>query len=329
MTDSGSAVWLPSVEQFDDALVQVAGPSDVLVCDGVHADWRDAVRWRLTKFLLEHYAGGYILVKTSTTGARPPSHEVSSELLGLVLSAAVAAAPGRVVLADGPVYARYLEECRRLGWQGIAETWGAAVADLNEDDAEEVAPNWPVSRRFLAADVVVNLTKAKTHRRFGVSLAEKALLGVLVGRITGYPKLAGRHDYVTWLLQRLACQSPPIFSVIDGVRGIQGNGPLDGRPTASNFLCLGQGLLGPDTRAIIEMGFDPALVPGLIRPMAPPVASVRPVDWSSLRTTSLNFLPARSCGWLYRSLERSRRRDRHYRNLVAGARDCWPSTVVP
>src|SRR5207248_2682919 len=106
--------------------------------------------------------------------------------------------------------------------------------DLNTDRQKEVADNWPVSNTFLCADAIINLCKAKTHRRFGVSLGTKSLLGVLSARILGYPKLVGRHMNVPRLLLELEKVSPPALTVIDGVEGIEGEGPLQGVPTESH-----------------------------------------------------------------------------------------------
>jgi uncharacterized protein (DUF362 family) len=74
-----------------------------------------------------------------------------------------------------------------MGWDTITRSLDVHVADLNQGPHVDMQPGLPISRLFLGADMVVNLTKAKTHRRFGVSLAEKSLLGVLCGNRTGYP----------------------------------------------------------------------------------------------------------------------------------------------
>jgi uncharacterized protein (DUF362 family) len=277
---------------------------------------------RLEAFLVRCPLQEPLLIKTSTTGDRAPDSEISPALLRHVLHLAVShLGRDRVVLGDGPAYARdYRAECQRLGYGLLLAETGVAVLDLNHDAAVDIAPGWPVSRTFLEAGGVLNLCRAKTHRRFGVSLSGKSLLGVLSG--LGYPKLIGRHRAVPWLLAELEHRAPPIFSVIEGNPGVDGEGPLRARPNDSHFLVCGEGCYGPDVRATVEMGFDPVLVPGLIRPGRRDYPE-RAVDWTGLRRTSTDFLPPAACSWLYRSLRGRRRREEEFRVLWEGVRSRW------
>jgi uncharacterized protein (DUF362 family) len=279
----------------------------------------------LSKFIAKNVRDGFVLVRTSTSGNRPADHEIRPDLLRLVLNTAVRAVGyGRVALGDGPAYGSYADECRRLGWEDVAKDFRVQIRDLNEDEGEPLLPHFPVARSFNRADLVVNLVKAKTHRRFGVSLSGKSLLGVLPGKLYGFPKLAGRHRYVPWLALALEEHGPPIFSVIDGSNGIEGNGPLRGTATNSHFLTLGSGCIGPDVRAAIEMGFDPLLIPLFLFPTAT-CSVVDPKPWYVYRHTNCDYLPPLSCYWLYRSLHNSKRREQIFRMLQSGAMACWPS----
>jgi uncharacterized protein (DUF362 family) len=114
--------------------------------------------------------------------------------------------------------------------------------------------------------------------------------------------------------------SPPIYSIIDGFAGIEGEGPLSGDVAPSHFVVFGAGCVAADLRATIEMGFDPALVPMYHRPVSRST-ELPEHGWSDLRTTFVDFLPPRSCAWLYRSLEgNGRRRHARFAALARGAR---------
>jgi uncharacterized protein (DUF362 family) len=281
----------------------------------------------LTRFLSEN-PGGEVLIKTSTAGRRDRSHEVSDALLELIVRTVVEQyGKGVAILADGPaVPDAYEDECRRFGWDQIATRYSVAIEDLNRGDAVEIVPGWPIARRFLSASLVINLTKAKTHRRFGTSLAEKALLGTLSGARLGFPKLRKGHNHVPWLAETVLRHSPPIFSVIDGVEGIEGEGPLAGAPSKSHFLCFGTGVRGPDIRSTIEMGFHPAMVPMNLRPLPRDEGSHRSIDWTAHRVTEVNFLPSKSCAWLHKSVA-GEPSERRFRALLEGAQACWPRTT--
>jgi uncharacterized protein (DUF362 family) len=113
--------------------------------------------------------------------------------------------------------------------------------------------------------------------------------------------------------------SPPIYSIIDGSGGIEGEGPLAGDVVCSSFMVFGSGCVAPDLRATIEMGFDPALVPMHHRPVSR-ATELPQRTWSDLRTTFVDFLPSRSCAWLYRSLKSHRHRNARFAALAEGAR---------
>lgn len=275
--------------------------------------WRDAVK-----------GDGAILIKTSTAGRRSLTHEPGGDLVELAMSALRARFPARpLILADGTAYGdSYREIAQRAGWAASARRYGVTIEDLNRAQATVVS-EWPIANTFVEAAGILNLTKAKTHRKFGASLALKSLLGVLVGETTGYPKLIGRHEHVARLMRLLEDRSPPALSIIDGRNGIQGEGPLAGHPTRSHFLVAGLGYFGPDIQASVEMGFDPLLVPALLRPLPRRDVPIAPAPWSSFRVTACDFLPSATCAWLHCSLVRTGARDRTYAALLEGAKTAW------
>jgi uncharacterized protein (DUF362 family) len=319
-------VWAATPELFDEfavreptlatAHVVISGEPEYLPLEPMHA---------LHKFLDSMVISGHVLIKTSTTGQRAATHEVSVGLLTSVVETLLQHVPSnRIILADGPVYARYEDECARLGWASLCRRTGIGVADLNYTDTTNVGC-WPVSSLFLEAGAVVSVTRAKTHRRTGVTLGLKSLVGALSGRELGLPKMPGRHRLLNRLLLTLEQTCAPVFSIIDGRNGIEGEGPLSGDLVPSRFVAFGEGLMGPDLRAAVEMGFDPALVPGFLRPWPPQQLNYTPVGlpWSRHRISDVDFLPSLSCSWLYRSLVRTKLRTRRYQHLLSGARACW------
>ena len=319
--------WCDSPSELDRALWATQRLNDATVVDTFkNTQYLSQLSGALTGFLQHHFRGGRVLVKTSTAGNRSEDHEFSTTLLAEILHTVVEVVPSaHVILGDGPAHQiSYQAECRRLQWQALAEGLSIRILDLNQDTAIDAIPGWPIASAYLTADLVINLSKAKTHRRFGVSLAEKSLLGVLSGNRLGYPKLRDRHNDAVWLLQEIQVHSPPIFSVIDGIRGIQGEGPLRGHPTQSHFVVFGSRCQACDTRACVEMGFDPVLVPLFHRPYGK-MRSDPPCDWPGLRCTYVDYVPSVSCMWLYRSLRhKPRRRSVAYGRLSRDAQRCWP-----
>jgi uncharacterized protein (DUF362 family) len=320
--------WPDTPEEVDADLFQdvVSSCSEVLGSAYPSVAARDLLRHQIEQLLGEVESAGPILIKTSTTGNRGADHEVSTDLLEFVIKTVCGMVPSaRVFVGDGPVYATFADESDRLGWTKLFRQFGITVVDLNTGGAERIADRWPVAALFVQAACIFNLCKAKTHRRFGVSLGLKSLLGVLTGHVPGPPKLAGSHRAVPCLLRQLAEIAPPTLTIIDGLEGIEGEGPLEGTPSSSRFLCVGRGFYGPDVRATVEMGFDPALIPYFLRPRSGSSLSEPSVQWQSLRVTNTDFLPPRSCPWLYRSVTRKDSERRVFRLLSDEVRSSWLS----
>lgn len=323
-------IWADTPWEMDKRL------SSFLLCDdklsahvysGLNA--LDHVQEDIKTFASSYSKGGSVLVKTSTTGFRPITHEINYSLLELVLRVlADVFPPVTVKLADGPAYTSYESECYRLGWNRLVKKFGIKVIDLNDDLCSMSVPGWPIANSFLEADFIINLSKVKTHRRFGISMSYKNLIGVLSGKFLGYPKLNKRHRYVPRLLKKLYEISPPTLSIIDGKCGIEGEGPLAGLPTKSNFVITGIGYIASDVLATIQMGFDPVLIPTFHFPFVKKIDTYShgDIEWNNFRVDKVNFLPSSSMPWLYNSLIDNATRSSYYSAVYKGVYECWTTT---
>jgi uncharacterized protein (DUF362 family) len=220
-------------------------------------------------------------------------------------------------------------EAAAAGFSAIAARYNVRLADLNDQDDIVYCSGFPLARIYFDYDAVINLTKAKTHRRFGVSLSSKSLIGILVGKRTCYPKLLNRHNHVPLLVNSIVGNSPPCLSFIDGTAGLEGNGPLDGVPTKSRFLVISRDFFAADVLACVEMGFNPALVPALIQPIRDLKENTildTQINRRCLRKGTYDFLPPMSCPWMYKSLYyKDKRIEKRYQPPIKGAMECWPT----
>ena len=137
-----------------------------------------------------------------------------------------------LILADGSnvgVERRQINSFRRLRVDRLAERYGVALVDLNHDDGEAIplaagaAPR--VARTVLDAPFLLSVPKIKTHIEAGLSCALKNWVGICRGqdkRQMHYD--LGRNIYL--LGQRVR----PHLILVDGLVGMEGNGPGDGEP---------------------------------------------------------------------------------------------------
>jgi uncharacterized protein (DUF362 family) len=120
-------------------------------------------------------------------------------------------------------------------------------------------------REVLRADFVVSLAKMKTHHLAGVTLSMKNFFGIMPGIIYGWPKnvlhWAGIHESIL----DINATVKPQLAIIDGIVGMQGDGPIMGTPVRSNVLVMGRNLPAVDATCARIMGINPNKIPYLKR----------------------------------------------------------------
>jgi uncharacterized protein (DUF362 family) len=82
----------------------------------------------------------------------------------------------------------------------------------------------------LGSNLLVSMPKMKTHHWAGATLSMKNLFGIVPGGVYGWPKnvlhWAGIHQSIADLHSLF----PNHFAIVDGIVGMDGNGPIQGRP---------------------------------------------------------------------------------------------------
>ncbi len=112
----------------------------------------------------------------------------------------------------------------------------------------------------LRADLVVSLAKMKTHHWAGATLSMKNFFGLVPGSVYGWPKNELHHvgiDRSIVELNRIFSRS---FAIVDGIGGMEGNGPIQGTPKPAGVLVMGADLPAVDATCCRIMGIDPARV---------------------------------------------------------------------
>ncbi|WP_435011143.1 DUF362 domain-containing protein [Tundrisphaera lichenicola] len=177
-----------------------------------------------------------------------------------------------VFVAEGQGHCRdtgFVLEQSGLG--PVLEESGLEFVDLNHDDVFEV----PNRRGFTGlrslylpstlrrADLVVSLPKMKTHHWAGVTLAMKNLFGVMPGVAYGWPKNVLHKAGISGSILDINAAVKPSLAIVDGIVGMEGDGPIMGTPVASGVLVMGANLPAVDATAARLMGLDPRRIPYL------------------------------------------------------------------
>jgi len=115
-----------------------------------------------------------------------------------------------------------------------------------------------VAKTILDSDVLISMPKMKTHHWTNISVSIKNLFGIVPGIKYGWPKNTLHMQGIPAFLTELA-DSLPIrgVAVVDGIVGLQGDGPLFGNAIPSGVVAIGTDLVAIDATCARLMGFDP------------------------------------------------------------------------
>lgn len=155
----------------------------------------------------------------------------------------------------------------RSGLREVAERTGAI---LNEDVGQSViqCPEGKLVKSLtvidcvLNADVIIPLSKLKTHGMMTFTGAVKILFGVIPGLLKAeyHLKMFKTADFAD-LLVDIASWVKPALSIMDGVVGMEGDGPSAGKPRDIGVLILSTDPFALDVAAADLIGLNAERVP--------------------------------------------------------------------
>ncbi len=133
---------------------------------------------------------------------------------------------------------------------------GAAVRMRNKGLYTHL-PYFYVAEPVANADIVISMPKLKTHHWVGITLSMKNLFGTLPGIFYGWPKNLLHQRGIENSILDLAMTVPVHYAIVDGVIGMEGDGPIMGTAKPVGAVIMGKNLLAVDSTSARIMGFDP------------------------------------------------------------------------
>lgn len=178
-----------------------------------------------------------------------------------------------VIVAEGSGHRRDTEYLLTAsGLYDVLKHHKAPFVDLNHDNVQPhpLLSNYTDLKQVflpssvLDADLLVSMPKMKTHHWVGVTLSLKNMFGLMPGAVYGWPKnvlhWAGIENSILDINSSL---SIPQFAIVDGVIGMEGNGPIQGQAKRTGVLVCGQDMVAVDATVCRLMGIQPERVPYL------------------------------------------------------------------
>ena len=171
-----------------------------------------------------------------------------------------------VRIGEGPGHRRdTLDLADDARYRYTIPQFDSIFTDLNRDDVSPVT-GFANERKFyfpntvLGADLIVSLAKMKTHHWAGATLSMKNLFGLVPGAIYGWPKNKLHYIGIPQSVAALSRHFRNTFAIVDGVVGMEGNGPIQGTPKPAGVLVMGRDLVAVDSTCCRIMGIDPEKV---------------------------------------------------------------------
>jgi uncharacterized protein (DUF362 family) len=88
----------------------------------------------------------------------------------------------------------------------------------------------------------------------------KNLFGVMPGMFYGWPKNVLHHQGIEDSIIDINSTVKPHFAIVDGIIGMEGDGPIMGTPKNTSVLVMGRNLPAVDATCCRIMGIDPMRV---------------------------------------------------------------------
>ncbi len=252
---STSAVHIARAESYDSPLL------DVLKTQFAH--FREYVPIR----------GKRVVLKPNLVEFHPDrAINTHPKFVGAVIDLFLSEGASEVIVAEGPGHwrnAQFLVNESGLGDELRAR--GVRFVDVNHDEPVKV-PNVGrltglehlyLSKTIAEADVLVSLPKLKTHHWAGATLSLKNLFGTLPGICYGWPKNELHWRGIPNSIVDIALTHTPHLAIIDGIVGMEGDGPLSGTAVPSGVILMGVDLLAVDSTGCRVMGLPPERLPTL------------------------------------------------------------------
>jgi uncharacterized protein (DUF362 family) len=224
----------------------------------------------MRRLLAEHLGdvrGRNILLKPNLVEFEPESSINTHPILVHAADEAFRAMGAATVrIAEGPGHRRNtLDLAEAAGYFRTIPEFEDRFVDLNLDEVTRVRPSAQVSRikklylpnSALGADLLVSMAKMKTHHWAGATLSMKNLFGVVPGGIYGWPKNVLHWAGIDESIADLHDAFPRHFAIVDGIVGMEGNGPIQGTPKHAGVLVAGRDPVAVDATCCRIMKIDP------------------------------------------------------------------------
>jgi uncharacterized protein (DUF362 family) len=242
----------------------------ILAAEQYGSSLRDTIRRGVEMFRLE-LSGKRVLLKPNLVEFDPKGViNTHPAVIEAAFDAFKTLGAREVIVAEGPGHRRDNEYLiSASGLYDVIKEHRIRYVDLNTDDVRLTRlkssfthfQQLYLPETLYNADLLVSMPKLKTHHWAGVTLSLKNMFGVVPGSVYGWPKNALHWAGIVGSILDINSSLPlPRFAIVDGIVGMEGNGPLQGHEKKGGVLVFGDDLVAVDATAARLMKIEPSKV---------------------------------------------------------------------
>lgn len=198
--------------------------------------------------------GNRVLIKPNLLAPKPPDSSVTTHpaVIEAVINLIIKCG-GIPLVGDNPGVCSVQKAAQSCGLMEIIKATGAELVEFNEY-VEICSPkgylfnSFRVAKKVLDVDLIINLPKIKTHGHMLLTLGIKNLFGCiqLQDRIKWHLRSGiNKHFFATMLVELYTLINPGL-TIVDGIIGMEGNGPGSGTPREIGIILAGRDCIAID-----------------------------------------------------------------------------------
>ncbi|MCQ6254456.1 DUF362 domain-containing protein [Methanocaldococcus sp.] len=204
-----------------------------------------------------------ILIKPNILGPYPPERCVTThpKFLEWIIKYLQNNFNGEIVVGESSGYSTR-KSFRVSGIEDVCIKYGINYISFEKDKyvkTKILNKEIPIPKTVIDSDLIINLPKLKTHVLMKFTGSVKNLYGCIPGGLK--PKLHGHfpkeEDFAKLLVElyKFITKDKEIITIMDGIWGMEGNGPSNGKPKHSKIVISSTNPVAVDLFASYYIGY--------------------------------------------------------------------------
>lgn len=204
-----------------------------------------------------------VLLKPNLLFARKASEHVTTHPLIIYSLCQLLSDLGcKLIIGDSPGFGNAIYVMKKNGTYDLIKKFNPQFINFEKsvlieiNNPNRIFKSFEVAKEVLEVNKIINIAKLKSHAQMILTLCVKNTFGLIVGlKKPEWHFKAGTNNYIfARMLLELHLAIAPTFNILDGIYGMDGNGPANGTPRKFEILAGGPNAIAIDTTIAYILG---------------------------------------------------------------------------